>query len=74
MPYTEMDPITYDPGFLRDLEQMRASRYRDKIEGQSNSGQFHFAFRGSNTGSVASSSSQRLLTESLDDFSKLGKS
>jgi hypothetical protein len=68
MPYTEMYPITYEPGFLRDLEQIRASRYRDKIEPQANSGQFHFASWGSNTGSAASDSSQRLLTESLDDF------
>jgi hypothetical protein len=69
MLYTEVDPITYEPGFLRDLEAMRTSRYRDIIESQSNSGQLHFAFRGSNTGSAASSSSQRLLTKSLDDFS-----
>lgn len=44
-PYTDMDPITYDPGFLKDLEEMRTSRYRAKMEGHPNDGQYPFTFR-----------------------------
>jgi hypothetical protein len=67
-PYTEQDPITYDPGFLRDLEEMRSARYTvktgskaDNIQPSFSAGQ-HASTRGS------SNSTQRLLTESLDDF------
>ncbi|KAF1912524.1 dynamin-1 [Ampelomyces quisqualis] len=61
LPFTEQDPITYDPGFLRDLEEMRASRYHDKVESQAKP----FIFGRTNT---VSYSNQRLLTESLDGF------
>jgi GTPase SAR1 family protein len=67
VPYTEQDPITYDPGFLRELEEMRATRYRTKMETQSESVQKPFIF-GQNNMNTTSNSSQRLLTESLDDF------
>jgi hypothetical protein len=67
VPYTEQDPITYDPGFLRDLEGMRATRYRNNVEEQAQNVQNPFAFVTSSITST-SKSSQRLLTESLDDF------
>jgi hypothetical protein len=59
--YTQQDPITYDPGFLRDLEEMRVARYQARVGEQAKS----FAFGQAQT---TSNSGQRLLTESLDDF------
>jgi hypothetical protein len=67
VPYTEQDPITYDPGFLRDLEGIRATRYLNNVEKQAQNVQTPFTFATSNIKST-SNSSQRLLTESLDDF------
>jgi hypothetical protein len=67
VPYTEQDPITYDPGFLRDLEEMRATRCRNNLEQQAQNVQNPFTFATSSIKSI-SNSSQRLLTESLDDF------
>jgi hypothetical protein len=43
-PYTEHDPITYDPGFLRDLEGMRACRYSTKAEEQAQTVQEPYTF------------------------------
>jgi GTP-binding protein EngB required for normal cell division len=67
VPYTEQDPITYDPGFLRDLEEMRAARYHNEGNSQSESEHNIFVFGRSNV-NATSNSSQRLLTESLDSF------
>lgn len=61
VPYTEQDPITYDPGFLRDLEGMRAARYHNNVEVQPKPSVF-------GQKPTISNSNQRLLTESLDDF------
>ncbi|KAF2831259.1 P-loop containing nucleoside triphosphate hydrolase protein [Ophiobolus disseminans] len=61
IPYTEQDPITYDPGFIRDLEEMRATRYTAKVGIEANDTKHSFPIASSN-------STQRLLTESLDDF------
>ncbi|KAH3968584.1 hypothetical protein HBH70_134870 [Parastagonospora nodorum] len=68
VPYTEQEPITYDPGFLRDLEQLRASRYQRKLDSQNKGVPHPFAFGQTSTSHATSTSSQRLLTESLDDF------
>ncbi|EAT88305.2 hypothetical protein SNOG_04545 [Parastagonospora nodorum SN15] len=68
VPYTEQEPITYDPGFLGDLEQLRASRYQRKLDSQNKGVPHPFAFGQTSTSHATSTSSQRLLTESLDDF------
>jgi hypothetical protein len=68
VPYTEQDPITYDPGFIQDLENMRAARYRTNTDSQAKSMQSSFNFGLDSSTRVTSNSSQRLLTESLDDF------
>lgn len=68
VPYTEQEPITYDPGFLRELERLRASRYQSKLDGQSKGVQQSFTFGKNSTAHATSTSSQRLLTESIDDF------
>jgi GTPase SAR1 family protein len=65
VPYTEQDPITYDPGFIRDLEAMRTSRYKPNTDLQTQGIQF---FGHAKSATVSSVTSQRLLTESLDDF------
>jgi GTPase SAR1 family protein len=70
VPYTEQDPITYDPSFLCELEEMRATRYHTKMDTRSESVQKPFMF-GQNNMNATSNSSQRLLTESLDDFTNL---
>ncbi|KAH7399626.1 P-loop containing nucleoside triphosphate hydrolase protein [Pyrenochaeta sp. MPI-SDFR-AT-0127] len=58
LPYTEQDPITYDPNFVREIEQTRAARY-----GVAN------AQSGQQTLLMGSrSATQNLLTESLDAF------
>jgi GTPase SAR1 family protein len=67
VPYTEQDPITYDPVFLRDVEEMRAARYISKMENKSQSMSKPLVF-GQSDINATSNSSQRLLTESLDDF------
>jgi GTP-binding protein EngB required for normal cell division len=67
VPYTEQDPITYDPGFLSDLERMRALRY-NLNDGEPKAARNPFTFDKKTLGNTTSNSSQRLLTESLDDF------
>lgn len=64
-PYTEQDPITYDPEFIRELEEIRAARYRAPMLNTtvvSESGQQ----RGPSSGRHAGRG--QLLTESMDDF------
>jgi hypothetical protein len=68
VPYTEQDPITYDPGFIQDLENMRTARYRTNADSRLKSTQSSFTFRLDPSTRVTPSSSQRLLFESLDDF------
>jgi hypothetical protein len=67
VPYTEQDPITYDPNFVRDLDAIRATRYATKGTGQTN---VH-AIPGFGTDvslRKTQTSSQQLLTESIDDY------
>ena len=65
VPYTEQDPITYDPGFVREIDATRAARYRlsaAPLVGSTDA-------RGQQRTSVASHGATRqLLTESLDGF------
>ncbi|KAH4162878.1 hypothetical protein HBI37_130850 [Parastagonospora nodorum] len=68
VPYTEQDPTIYDPGFLRDLMEMRASRNHARNQSQPQAGHHSFTFGQDGLTNAASNSSQRLLRESLDDF------
>jgi hypothetical protein len=68
VPYTEQDPSIYDPGFLRDLMEMRESRNLAKAQSQPQPGNNSFTFSQDSSANAAFSSSQHLLTESLDDF------
>jgi GTPase SAR1 family protein len=68
VPYTKQDPITYDPCFVRDLESMRSARYHPDTDSQTQGMQHVPPFGHSKSARVFSISSQRLLTESLDDF------
>tara|TARA_R110002003_G_scaffold126_39_gene11772 strand:- start:124 stop:2058 length:1935 start_codon:yes stop_codon:yes gene_type:complete len=68
VPYTEQDPMTYDPSFIRNLQELRMTRQHVN-EGSNGSGTHQtFTFGQSNMGKPYSSSSQRLLTEFQDDF------
>jgi GTP-binding protein EngB required for normal cell division len=66
LPYTEQDPITYDPSFIQELEETRAARYQVKT-GVNASGAVLFG-QGGNTPFTFGSSNEQLLTESVDDF------
>ena len=68
LPYTEQDPITYDPGFIRDLEAMRAARYIINTGSKSGSAANSFTFGQTASTKASHNTNQRLLTESLDDF------
>ncbi|KAF2035984.1 dynamin-1 [Setomelanomma holmii] len=68
IPYTEQDPITYDPGFLRNLEGMRALRHRQKFGANPSTSRQQSPFAQSGPSKASSESDQRLLTESMDDF------
>jgi hypothetical protein len=68
VPYTEQDPMTYDPSFIRNLQELRMTRQHVN-EGSNSLGTHQtFTFGQSNMGKTYSSSSQRLLTEFQDDF------
>ncbi|KAH9879277.1 hypothetical protein J1614_002716 [Plenodomus biglobosus] len=67
VPYSEQDPVTYDPSFIAELEEVRIARYNAR----SNMSESNGGFRGSVQAPDASylrSASRNLLTESLDDF------
>lgn len=66
VPYTKQDPITYDLGFLKEREETRAARYRGTPEDQTRTANHTFTFGQSNPMQPTSTSSQCLLTESLD--------
>lgn len=62
VPYTELDPITYDPGFLAEIQAMRVHRnVRLQSERKSSLG-------APTTTTSYKSIDDRPLTESLDDF------
>ncbi|KAH7408337.1 dynamin-1 [Phaeosphaeria sp. MPI-PUGE-AT-0046c] len=61
VPYTEQDPVAYDIGFIQDLHQMKTTRYQVNMEAQTGNMRQDFVTQN------AAKSSQRLLTESLDD-------
>jgi len=67
VPYVEQDPITYDPGFLHELEAIRAARF---VSSHNNQGpkSTPFTFGPSDVMGKQKQSSQHLLTESLDDY------
>ncbi|KAJ4372438.1 hypothetical protein N0V83_004212 [Neocucurbitaria cava] len=67
VPYTEQDPITYDPGFVREIEETRAARYQ--LSATQSGSADPVSSRGQQRASMASRGSTRqLLTESLDGF------
>ncbi|KAF1840478.1 dynamin-1 [Cucurbitaria berberidis CBS 394.84] len=67
VPYTEQDPITYDPGFVREIEETRAARYR--LSASQTGSTATVGARGLQHNSVTSRGSTRyLLTESIDGF------
>ncbi|CAO2656981.1 Nn.00g057840.m01.CDS01 [Neocucurbitaria sp. VM-36] len=67
VPYTEQDPITYDPGFIREIEETRAARYR--LSAAQNGSTDAMASRGQLHNPLNSRGATRhLLTESLDSF------
>jgi hypothetical protein len=68
IPYTEQDPITYDPNFLRDLEKMRAVRYMAKADSEADSTKHPFPSVHVSQSRASMASTQHLLTESLDNF------
>jgi len=68
VPYTKQDPITYDPNFLRDLENIRSARSMAKADQNANSRMYHLSSSPNSKPRVSVTPAQRLLTESLDDF------
>ncbi|KAF1833322.1 dynamin-1, partial [Decorospora gaudefroyi] len=69
VPYTEQDPITYDPNFIRELDATRTARYAASLNAQSGSiqasGNSTFTTVEKTAGSTRQ---QQLLTESLDGY------
>ncbi|KAF1946345.1 dynamin-1 [Clathrospora elynae] len=71
VPYTEQDPITYDPNFIRELDAIRAARNAEKSStqfGTAAGNQMHLGFGHSDPSWNAHRSTQHLLTESIDDY------
>lgn len=56
LPYTEQDPVTYDPTFICEIEDIRSRRSSKRLQMQSQTPVF---------GKI---STHQLLTESIDDF------
>ncbi|RMZ66737.1 interferon-induced gtp-binding mx [Pyrenophora seminiperda CCB06] len=67
VPYTEQDPITYDPSFVYQLKDLRAARYANKTEPRGSSPSFSFGAV-NDAQKYKHSSGQHLLTESIDDY------
>ncbi|CAA9957464.1 interferon-induced gtp-binding protein mx [Pyrenophora teres f. maculata] len=71
MPYTEQDPITYDPSFAYQLEELRAARYASKTKARASgsaSASVPFVFGTGDDGQKYTQSAQHLLTESIDNY------
>jgi hypothetical protein len=70
IPYTEQDPITYDPNFILELDAIRAARYAAPASTEHNSlvkSQAKTIF-GMGSSQKPGRSNQQLLTESIDDY------
>ena len=67
VPYTEQDPITYDPGFVREIEETRAARYQ-AAGSQGGSIDRARTLGSQKTTSATYHSSRHLLNDSLDAF------
>jgi len=71
VPYTEQDPITYDPSFVYQLEDLRAARYASKTRARASgspSDTVPFVFGVGDDTQKRKQSAQHLLTESIDDY------
>jgi len=74
VPYTEQDPITYDPSFVYQLEDLRAARYASKTRVRASgspSGTVPIVFDAGDDAQKLKQSAQHLLTESIDDYTNL---
>ena len=71
VPYTEQDPITYDPSFVYQLENLRAARYANKTKapnGGSASASVPFGYGAGDDAQRYKQPAQQLLTESVDGY------
>ncbi|KAH7069303.1 P-loop containing nucleoside triphosphate hydrolase protein [Paraphoma chrysanthemicola] len=68
VPFTEQDPLTYDPGFAKTVKDLRVARYSAEQTPGTLGKQQSFGFKQSNPSKPSSDRNQRLLTESLDEF------
>ncbi|KAI8939863.1 hypothetical protein NX059_003597 [Plenodomus lindquistii] len=66
-PYEHQDPVTYDPSFIAELEEVRNARYNAKLN-KTDLGGGARGFGQSADVSYHRNASRSLLTESLDDF------
>jgi GTP-binding protein EngB required for normal cell division len=66
IPYTEQDPITYDPNFIRELDDIRAARYTSATTQHSTL--TPYTNHRKQQHHHQQSTPQHLLTESLDDY------
>ena len=73
VPFQRMEPVTYDPGFVWEVRQVRARRYfesKTRFVFGASSGGGEGNGEGMKTGSGSGSGTQ-LLTESVDDFTNV---
>ncbi|RAR10057.1 P-loop containing nucleoside triphosphate hydrolase protein [Stemphylium lycopersici] len=71
VPYTEQDPITYDPSFVHQLEELRKARYATKGRNQSDASpkaQKSPWLRADESSHNSQPPTQHLLAESMDDY------
>jgi len=71
VPYTKQDPVTYDPSFVHQLEELRKARYATKARTQSDASpkaQRPSWLRADEASHNSQPPSQHLLTESIDDY------
>ncbi|KAF2132512.1 dynamin-1 [Dothidotthia symphoricarpi CBS 119687] len=65
VPYTEQDPVTYDPSFILEIEETRMARHiRSSSQAEGTAG----THGQSNMASMSRGFGGHLLTESMDDF------
>ncbi|KAF2846803.1 dynamin-1 [Plenodomus tracheiphilus IPT5] len=67
VPYAEQDPVTYDPSFIAELEEVRNARYNARSHVSDSHGGTRGFGHATDTAYMRSAS-RSLLTESLDDF------
>ncbi|EDU50737.1 interferon-induced gtp-binding protein mx [Pyrenophora tritici-repentis] len=71
VPYTEQDPVTYDPSFVYQVEELRAARYASKTKVQAGgpaSASVPFVFGAGDDAQNYRQSAEHLLTESIDNY------